>query len=76
MTLCITNRSKEQAALLNLIYREATIEGNPRQTGKTRVAFILSGANQAVMTTLLKLVDEGNINGLAIIKSSLENDDD
>jgi len=64
------------AKLKDISFSEATIEGNPRQTGKTRVTFSLDGSNESVMKLLLNLVDEGNVNGLAIVKSSLETDEE
>lgn len=49
-------------------YREAEVEGNPRTTGKVRVNFKFNGD----YNKLQKLINSGSINGLLVVKNSLE----
>ncbi|XP_065651536.1 MATH and LRR domain-containing protein PFE0570w isoform X4 [Hydra vulgaris] len=58
----------------DITFSEADIEGNPRQTGKTKVSFNIK-SRESLIRILMKLVDTGSINGLAVVKGSMEYDD-
>ncbi|XP_047145784.1 uncharacterized protein DDB_G0283697 isoform X1 [Hydra vulgaris] len=58
----------------DITFSEADIEGNPRQTGKTKVSFNIK-SRDSLIRVLMKLVDTGSINGLAVVKGSMEYDD-
>jgi len=64
------------AKMNDISFSEATIEGNPRQTGKTKVSFNIESKDPEVYRNLVKLVDAGNINGLSVVKASAESDND
>lgn len=53
-------------------FSEVSVEGNPRQSGKTKANFNIKAPNNDWMKELLKLVDGGDIDGLRVIKGSLE----
>ena len=52
----------------SLFNREAEVEGNPRTSGKVRVNFNFEGDYKK----LEKVVKSGSINGLLVVKNSLE----
>lgn len=53
-------------------FSEVSVEGNPRQSGKTKASFNIEAPSNDWMKKLLKLVDSGDIDGLKVIKGSLE----
>jgi len=53
-------------------FSEVSVEGNPRQSGKTKANFNVKASTNEWMKQLLKLVDNGDIDGLRVIKGSLE----
>jgi len=53
-------------------FSEVSVEGNPRQSGKTKANFNIKAPSNDWMKELLKLVDGGDIDGLRVIKGSLE----
>ena len=54
--------------IMKLNFREAEVEGNPRTTGKVRVNFKFNGD----YNKLQNIVKSGSINGLLVVKNSLE----
>jgi len=54
----------------DLKFSEATIEGNPPQKGKTKVTFKFEGDAKQ----LQKIVESGSINGLSVVKNSLDSE--
>lgn len=56
----------------DIAFSEVSVEGNPRQSGKTKVSFNMQAEGNEWMKKLLKLVDGGDIDGLKVIKGSLE----
>jgi len=57
-------------------FSEGNIDGNPKQTGKTKMTFTVSGSDQKVLKKLTKLVNtDQNINGLSVYAGSLEYDE-
>jgi len=59
-------------AVNDVAFSEVSVEGNPRQSGKTKANFNLKAPTNEWMKELLKLVDGGDIDGLRVIKGSLE----
>jgi len=58
-------------------FSEGSIDGNPKQTGKTKMSFTVSGSDQKVLKKLTKLVNtDQSINGLSVYSGSLEYDDE
>jgi len=60
------------SAITDLKFSEATIEGNPPQKGKTKVTFKFDGEEKK----LKEIIETGNINGLSVVKNSLESESD
>ncbi|XP_065063046.1 high mobility group nucleosome-binding domain-containing protein 5-like isoform X1 [Rhopilema esculentum] len=58
----------DDSAVTDVSFSEAEVEGNPRTTGKVRVNFNFNGDYKK----LQKLVSSGSINGLLVVKNSLE----
>ena len=55
---------------------EGNIEGNPRQTGKTKMTFSIQGDDQKVLKKLAKMVNtDQSVNGLSVYAGSLEYDE-
>lgn len=59
-------------AVSDVLFSEVSVEGNPRQSGKTKANFNIKAPTNEWMKELLKLVDGGDIDGLRVIKGSLE----
>jgi len=59
-------------AVDDVTFSEVSVEGNPRQSGKTKANFNIKASDNVWMKELLKLVDSGDIDGLRVIKGSLE----
>lgn len=66
--LCVSNLQVVITQHFFCFNSEAEIEGNPRTTGKVRVNFKFNGD----YSKLQKLIKSGNINGLLVVKNSLE----
>jgi len=56
----------------DVTFSEVSVEGNPRQSGKTKANFNIKAPSNEWMKELLKLVDSGDIDGLRVIRGSLE----
>jgi len=61
-----------KGSVKDIQFSEVSVEGNPRQSGKTKVSFNMNASGNEWMKKLLKLVDGGDIDGLKVIKGSLE----
>jgi len=65
-----------KAKVSDVTFSEGNIEGNPRQTGKTKMTFSISGNDQEVLKKLADMVNKDqNVNGLSVYSGSLEYDE-
>jgi len=57
-------------------FSEGSMEGNPRQTGKTKMTFSINGNDQKLLKKLTKMVNKDqSINGLSVYAGTLEYDE-
>jgi len=65
-----------KAKVTDVTFSEGNVEGNPRQTGKTKMTFSISGDDQEVLKKLASMVNtDQNVNGLSVYSGSLEYDE-